>query len=166
MKYTERLKWALVSDVLFMLALGAVFICKEKDLFNNFGVMLTVISVFGMVCIVMSFYKDAGEYKKWHNIWKDPVWQTAGYIILAVALIIYIVVSPETTFGSALLFLLIMATALIRDIRYYRYAVRFGMDDLNDVNELARKHPEAGPMINRKQKIRNSEAETDNNDQA
>ena len=26
------------------------------------------------------------------------------------------------------------------------------MDDLNDVNELANKYPEARPMINRKQK--------------
>lgn len=160
MKYTERLKWAVVSDVIFMLALGAVFICKEKDLSNNFGVMLTVISVFGMVCIVMSFYKDAGEYKKWHNIWKDPVWQTAGYIALAIALIAFIVLTPEVTFGSALMFLLIMATALIRDIRYYRYAVRFGMDELNDVNELAAKYPEARPMINRKQKTGSGEDET------
>lgn len=160
MKYTERLKWAVVSDVIFMLALGAVFICKEKDLSNNFGVMLTVISVFGMVCIVMSFYKDAGEYKKWHNIWKDPIWQTAGYIALAVALIAFIVLTPEVTFGSALMFLLIMATALIRDIRYYRYAVRFGMDELNDVNELAGKYPEARPMINRKQKTGSGEDET------
>ena len=45
-----------------------------------------------------------------------------------------------------------MGNALISDIRYYRYAVRFGMDDLNDVNELANKYPEARPLINRKQK--------------
>ena len=41
----------------------------------------------------------------------------------------------------------------ISDIRYYRYAVKYGMDDLNDVNELANKYPEVRPMINRKQKI-------------
>ena len=42
--------------------------------------------------------------------------------------------------------------ALARDIRYYRNAVRFGMDDLKDVNELANKYPEARPLINRKKK--------------
>lgn len=160
MKYTERLKWALVSDVVFILVLVAVFICKEKDLSNNFGIMLTAIAVFGMVCAVMSFYKDSGEYKKWHNIWKDPVWQTAGYIALAIALIICIFVFPEFNFASSLMCLLIMTTALIRDIRYYRYAVRFGMDELNDVNELAAKYPEARPMINRKQKTGSGEDET------
>ena len=45
-----------------------------------------------------------------------------------------------------------MANSLIRDIRYYRNAVRFGMDDLSGVNELANKYPEARSMINRKQK--------------
>jgi hypothetical protein len=45
-----------------------------------------------------------------------------------------------------------MGNALISDIRYYRNAVRFGMDDLNGVNELANKYPEARPMINRKRK--------------
>ena len=39
-----------------------------------------------------------------------------------------------------------------RSFRYYIYAVRFGMDDLSDVNELANKYPEARSMINRKQK--------------
>ena len=45
-----------------------------------------------------------------------------------------------------------LAWMMISDIRYYRNAVRFGMDDLNGVNELANKYPEARPMINRKQK--------------
>ena len=50
------------------------------------------------------------------------------------------------------MFVLIMMNLLIRDIRYYRYAVKYGMDDLNDVNELANKYPEVRPMINRKRK--------------
>ena len=50
------------------------------------------------------------------------------------------------------MFVLIMINILIRDIRYYRNAVRFGMDDLSGVNELANKYPEARPMINRKKK--------------
>ena len=45
-----------------------------------------------------------------------------------------------------------MGNSLIRDIRYYRNAVRYSMDDLKDVNDLANKYPEARPMINRKQK--------------
>ncbi|MBR3330356.1 MAG: hypothetical protein IKG25_03965 [Mogibacterium sp.] len=152
MKYTERLKLALVADVIFITVTGAVFVCSEMDLFDNFGIMLAAIAVSGMVCVVAAFNKDGGECRKWRNIWKDPVWQTAGYVLLAVGLIISIVALPELNSGSAVLFLLIMANALIRDIRYYRNAVRFGMDDLSDVNELEEKYPEARPMINRKQK--------------
>ncbi len=51
-----------------------------------------------------------------------------------------------------MMFVLVMMNALIRDIRYYRNAVIFCMDDLNDENEPANKYPEARPMINRKQK--------------
>ena len=94
---------------------------------------------------------------------KGPLTETLMSVVAiddAVALIAFIVLTPEVTLGSALIFLLTMATALIRDIRYYRYAVRFGMDELNDVNELAAKYPEARPMINRKQKTGSGEDET------
>ena len=60
---------------------------------------------------------------------------------------------PESiSITDMLIGILIMGNALISDIRYYRNAVRFGMDDLNGVNELANKYPEARPMINRKRK--------------
>ena len=76
------------------------------------------------------------------------------------AIIISIFVFSGNPYASFLMFVLIMMNLLIRDIRYYRYAVRFGMDELNDVNELAGKYPEARPMINRKQKTGSGEDET------
>ena len=97
--------------------------------------------------------KNEGNAENGHNIWKDPTWQIAGYIILAIAIIISIFVFSGNPYASFLMFVLIMMNLLIRDIRYYRYAVKYGMDDLNDVNELANKYPEVRPMINRKQKI-------------
>ncbi len=152
MKYTERTKLAAVADSLFAIALVAVLYFKKTDLINNFGVLLTIIVVFGAICIAASFYKEEGKYKKWRNIWKDPVWQTAGYIILAVGLIASIWIFPELGIAEVMIFILIMVNCLIRDIRYCIYAVRFDMDNLEDVNELANKYPEARPMIKRKRK--------------
>ena len=132
MKYTDRLKLAIVTDVVFVAILSTVLFLFEKNIIRSFGL---------------------GECRKWHNIWKDPTWQIAGYIILAIAIIISIFVFSGNPYASFLMFVLIMMNLLIRDIRYYRYAVKYGMDDLNDVNELANKYPEVRPMINRKQKI-------------
>lgn len=56
---------------------------------------------------------------------------------------------------SSLLFLLIMMNCIVRDVRYYRNAVKYGMDDLKDINELADKYPESRAYINRKQKHKN-----------
>ena len=100
----------------------------------------------------MSLYTEQGECRKWRRIWKDPIWQISGYIVIVIMLIISIWVFPESEYFYSVLWVLMMANALLRDIRYYRNAVRFGMDDLNGVNELANKYPEARPMINRKQK--------------
>ena len=127
MKYTDRLKLAIVTDVVFVAILSTVLFLFEKNIIRSFGL--------------------------WRNIWKDPTWQIAGYIILAIAIIISIFVFSGNPYASFLMFVLIMMNLLIRDIRYYRYAVKYGMDDLNDVNELANKYPEVRPMINRKQKI-------------
>ena len=116
--------------------------------------LLTILVVFGAICVAASFYKEEGEYKKWRNIWKDPVWQTAGYIVLGIGIIAIIWIFPELEISSLMILILVMVNCLIRDIRYCIYAVRFNMDDLEDVNELADKYPEARPMINRKKKDR------------
>ena len=144
MKYTDRLKLAIVTDVVFVAILSTVLFLFEKNIIRSFGLG---------VCTAASYYKERGECRKWRNIWKDPTWQIAGYIILAIAIIISIFVFSGNPYASFLMFVLIMMNLLIRDIRYYRYAVKYGMDDLNDVNELANKYPEVRPMINRKQKI-------------
>ena len=148
MKYTERLKLAIAADILFMCVLAILSV--HKDIWSNFG--LIILLVVGGSCVAVSLYTEQGECRKWRRIWKDPIWQISGYIVIAIMLIISIWVFPESEYFYSVLWVLMMANALLRDIRYYRNAVRFGMDDLSDVNELANKYPEARPMINRKKK--------------
>ena len=152
MKYTERLKLLIVAEIMFIAVLSSLFILAEKDLLHNFGLILLIILLVGGVCVAASIYAERGECRKWRRIWKDPTWQLAAYIILAIALIASLWILPDFKYFNDSIWVLIMANSLIRDIRYYRNAVRFGMDDLSDVNELANKYPEARPMINRKQK--------------
>ena len=152
MKYTDRLKLAIVTDVVFVAILSTVLFLFEKNIIRSFGLFMAIVLITGGVCTAASYYKERGECRKWRNIWKDPTWQIAGYIILAIAIIISIFAYSGNPYASFLMFVLIMMNLLIRDIRYYRYAVKYGMDDLNGVNELANKYPEARPMINRKQK--------------
>jgi uncharacterized membrane protein HdeD (DUF308 family) len=152
MKYTERLKLAIVTDVVFVAILSTVLFLFEKNIIRSFGLFMAIVLITGGVCTAASYYKERRECRKWRNIWKDPTWQIAGYIILAIAIIISIFAYSGNPYASFLMFVLIMMNLLIRDIRYYRYAVKYGMDDLNDVNELANKYPEVRPMINRKQK--------------
>ena len=152
MTYKNRLKLALAADVLFIAGLGTVYYLAKTDRMNNFGINLILIVILGAISIAASFYKESGEYKKWRNIWKDPIWQTLIYIVLAVAVIVSIFAFPEFEYTYNLMFLLIMMNYIVRDIRYYRNAVRYGMDNLKDVNELANKYPEARSYINRKQK--------------
>ena len=152
MKYTERLKLLIATEIMFIAVLTSLFILAEKDLLHSFGLMLLIILLVGGVCVAASFYAERGECRKWRRIWKDPTWQLAGYIVLAIALIASLWILPDFKYFNDSIWVLIMANSLIRDIRYYRNAVRFGMDDLSGVNELANKYPEARPMINRKKK--------------
>ena len=151
MKYTERLKLAAAADILYMAVLAIAFVLAERNLMTSYGLFLAVILIGGGICVAASLYTERGTCRKWRRVWKYPAWQTAGYIIAAAALILCLFVFPETEHYGGLLVLLIMVYALIKDIRYYRYAVRYGMDDLDSVNELASKYPEAERMINRKQ---------------
>ena len=150
MKYTERLKLAIAADILFMCVLAILSV--HKDIWSNFGLLFIILLVVGGSCVAVSLYTEQGECRKWRRIWKDPIWQISGYIVIAIMLIISIWVFPESEYFYSVLWVLMMANALLRDIRYYRNAVRFGMDDLSDVNELANRYPESRPMINRKKK--------------
>ena len=152
MKYTERLKLLIATEILFIAVLTSFFILAEKDLLRNFGLILLIVLLVGGSCIAASIYTERGECRKWRRIWKDPTWQLAGYIVLAIALIASLWILPDFKYFNDSIWVLIMANSLIRDIRYYRNAVRFGMDDLSGVNELANKYPEARPLINRKKK--------------
>ena len=149
MKYTERLKRLIAADILLIAVLVSLFILAEKDLLHNFGLILLILLLVGGACVAASLYAERGEYRKWRRIWKDPTWQLAEYIILAIALIASLWMLPDFKYFNGSIWVLIMANALIRDIRYYRNAVRFDMDDLSDVNELVNKYPEARSMIDR-----------------
>ena len=56
-------------------------------------------------------------------------------------------------------FIPVTITQILRDVRYYNRATKYDMDNLSDVNELARKFPEARPYINRKEKRANKEGD-------
>jgi hypothetical protein len=152
MKYTERLKLLIATEIMFIAVLTSLFILAEKDLLHSFVLMLLIILLVGGACVAASFYAERGECRKWRRIWKDPTWQLVGYIVLGIALIASLWILPDFKYFNDSIWILIMGNSLIRDIRYYRNAVRYGMDDLKDVNDLANKYPEARPMINRKQK--------------
>jgi hypothetical protein len=155
MKYTQRLKLSITADMIFIatLVVSALLIVKEKITMNNLGLNIDIFLIVGGACLAATLYKERGECRKWRNIWKLPIWQTVGYFLLAGVLLVSIWSVPESiSITDILIGILIMGNALISDIRYYRNAVRFGMDDLNGVNELANKYPEARPMINRKKK--------------
>ena len=85
MKYTERLKLLIATDIMFIAVLTSLFILAEKDLLHNFGLVLLIILLVGGTCVAASFYAERGECRKWRRIWKDPTWQLAVYIILAIA---------------------------------------------------------------------------------
>ena len=152
MKYTDRLKLLIAADFVFIGVLVALFILAEKVRLYNFGLILLIILIVGGACVAASIFTERGECRKWRRIWKDPTWQLVGYIVLGIALIASLWILPGFEYFNGSIWILIMGNALIRDLRYYRNAVRFGMDDLTDVNELANKYPEAKPMINRKRK--------------
>ena len=128
MKYTERLKLAIAADILFMCVLA---ILSVKDILSNFGLFFIILLVVGGSCVAVSLYTEQGECRKWRRIWKDPTWQLAVYIILAIALIASLWILPDFKYFNDSILVLIMANSLIRDIRYYRNAVRYGMPDIH-----------------------------------
>ena len=161
MTYTNRLKLGIITDILFIAALFAFCVLEATGTLKSIGAMLAIILMPGVACVAASFYKEeSGEYRKWRNVWKDPTLQKAIYIGLAVVIIILIIKSygPELCINM-LIFLLIMMNSLVRDIRYYRNAVKYDMDNLEDVNELVSKYPEARQYINKKQLIVTDENE-------
>ena len=96
MKYTERLKLAIAADILFMCVLAILSV--HKDIWSNFG--LIILLVVGGSCVAVSLYTEQGECRKWRRIWKDPIWQISGYIVIAIMLIISIWVFPESEYIS------------------------------------------------------------------
>lgn len=121
---------------------------------TNIGTCINVILIIAAVCIAAAFYKEKGELKRWRNVWAVPKWQTIAYVALAIALIVSIWVLPDYRYANVFMIMLIMINSLVNDVRYYKYAVRFQMDDLESVKELASKYPEARPLINKKRVIK------------
>ena len=160
MTYTKRLKLGIITDILFIAALFVFCVLEENGMLKSSGAMLAIILIPGVACVAASFYRESEEYRGWRNVWKDPTLQKTAYIVLAVAIIVLIIKSyGSELYINMLIFLLIMMNSLVRDIRYYRNAVKYDMDNLEDVNELVSKYPEARQYINKKQLIVTDEKE-------
>ena len=65
----------------------------------------------------------------------------------------------ETEKMSVAMMILVSIAQTISDIKYYNRALKYDMNNIEDVNELARKFPEARPYINRKEKRVNKEGD-------
>ena len=158
MSYTNRLKVCVIADVLFLLTLlitGILYVSKMI----NYDV-LWVCATGAVVILFLAWgFRDYGKYKFWRNIWKDPIWMKASSIVIAVAVLLIYFKNLETEKMSVAMMILVSIAQTISDIKYYNRAVKYDMNNIEDVNELARKFPEARPYINRKEKRVNKEGD-------
>ncbi len=153
MSYTNRLKVCVIADVLFLLTLlitGILYVSKMI----NYDVLWVCAT--GAVAIL---FLACGKYKNWRRIWKDPIWLKASSIVIAVAILLIYFKNLETEKMSVAMMILVSIAQTISDIKYYNRAVKYDMNNIEDVNELARKFPEARPYINRKEKRVNKEGD-------
>ena len=131
--------WILVAYILFW---------NEKPI--SFGKYLVSLVLMVFICSAAEVIKDLGKCRIWHNIWKIPMWQTVIFIILVISAIALYFALPENYYNMTLALLVVALNMLALDIRYYRNARRYKMDELNSVNELALKYTEARPCLKRK----------------
>ena len=60
MKYTDRLKLAIVTDVVFVAILSTVLFLFEKNIIRSFGLFMAIVLITGGVCTAASYYKERG----------------------------------------------------------------------------------------------------------
>ena len=151
MSYTNRLKVCVIADVLFLLTLLITGILYVSKMINYDVLWVCATGAVAILFLAWGF-RDYGKYKNWRRIWKDPIWLNVSYIALAVAILLIYFKNLETEKMSVAMMILVSIAQTISDIKYYNRAVKYDMNNIEDVNELARKFPEARPFINRKEK--------------
>ena len=158
MSYTNRLKLCVIADVLLLptVLITIVLYLSERIEYDVLWVCAT-----GAVVIMFlpRGFRDYGKYGKWRNIWNDPIWQKILHIAVSIAIGLLFFKNLETEKMCFALLILATIVETIQDIRYYNRAVEYDMDNIEDVNELARRFPEARPYINRKEKRSNKEGD-------
>lgn len=151
MSYTNRLKICIFADIFFLIDLLIVGLLFLSNIIDH-DVLWVCSSGAFVILLLVWYFRDYGKYKKWRNIWKDPIWYKVSYIIMAVAILLFFFKNLETEKMSIAMMILVLITQIVLDTRYFINAMKYDMDDLEDVNELARRFPEARPYINRKEK--------------
>lgn len=150
MKYTNRLKMCIAADAVIFIWILVAYILFWNDKPISFGKYLMSLVLMVFICSAAEVIKDLGKCRIWHNIWKIPIWQILLFVILAGSAIALYFVLPENYYNMTLVLLVVALNMLALDIRYYRNARKYKMDELNSVNELALKYIGARPYIKRK----------------
>ena len=83
MKYTDLLKISLGADLLFLLTL---IITAVLYVLGHIGEdsILSIILPGATLLLVVEWVVGYGKYKKWRNVWKDPIWQKVFLIVVGV----------------------------------------------------------------------------------
>lgn len=151
MKYTDLLKISLGADLLFLLTLIITAVLYVLGLIGEDSI-LSIILPGATLLLVVEWAVGYGKYKKWRNVWKDPIWQKVLLIVVSVVFFTTTVTDLDYEKTCLAVFIPVTITQIIRDVRYYNRATKYDMDNLSDVNELARRFPETREIIGRKKK--------------
>lgn len=90
MKYTDLLKIRLGADLLFLLTLIITAILYVLGHIGKDS-LLSIILPAAVLPLIVELVVDHGKYKKWRNVWKDPIWQKALLIVVPVVFFIAMV---------------------------------------------------------------------------
>ena len=140
----------IAADAVIVIWILTAYILFWNDKPISFGKYLVSLVLMVFICSAAEVIKDLGKCRIWHNIWKIPMWQILLFIILAGSAVALYFVLPENYYNMTLALLAVALNMLALDIRYYRNARRYKMDELSSVNELALKYTEARPCLKRK----------------
>ena len=151
MTYTKAIKLCILSELLLIVGLPLIIALEDKEVLPS-GISLPITIGLAIAFLATGFYKDYGKYKKWRNVWKDPIWQKVLLIVVAVVVFITIVTDLDYEKTRLAVLISVTITQILRDVRYYNRATKYDMDNLSDVNELARRFPETREIIGRKKK--------------
>lgn len=152
MSYTKTIKLCILSEILVIVGLPVIFALEDREILPS-GISFPIAIGIAIAFVATGIYKDYGKYKQWKDIWKDPMWQTAGYIIFGIAFLVIYIRTHEFKHLEMWLFF-IVANYLVTDIRYYRNAIKYNLDNYNDINDAIKDHPEMVSNLDCEPKVR------------